>query len=491
VNLTQLFQLSLAGRRDAPALEFQGRTFTFGEIGARAENMASLLTTRGLREGDRLCVYLSNCVELIDLYLACVRLGVIFVPINILYREREAGHILRDAEPKAVVAAGEFPCPAPSLTEVWQAADLARAASQPWPAPPQPALTGDSPAAIVYTSGTTGTSKGAILTHHNFASNAVNLLACWQISSADRFLLPLPLFHVHGLGNGLHCWLMSGCRMRLLERFEYQTAVETFLDFQPTLFFGVPTIYVRLLETSPDAACRIGASMRLFVSGSAPLPGQVLEEFRTLFGHTILERYGMSETLMNLSNPYAGERRPGTVGLPLPGVSVRCLDAEGRPVPDGETGELYLRGPNVFAGYWRREDATRAAFADGYFRTGDLAVRSPDGYYTLRGRMSDLIISGGFNIYPREIEEFLLEQPEVAEAAVVGASDRLRGEVPVAYLVPRGPFEPQTLERRCREKLASFKIPRAFLAVEKLPRTALGKIQKHLLPRYSSGGAER
>jgi malonyl-CoA/methylmalonyl-CoA synthetase len=326
----------------------------------------------------------------------------------------------------------------------------------------------------VYTSGTTGVSKGAILTHNNFAANAVNLLACWQITSADRFLLALPLFHVHALGNGLHCWLMSGCRMRLLERFEHQKATEEFLDFRPSLFFGVPTIYVRLLETDPAAAPQIGSRMRLFVSGSAPLPPHVLEDFRALFGHTILERYGMTETLMNISNPYVGERRPGTVGFPLPGVSARIAD----------DGELFLRGPNVFSGYWRREDATRAAFVDGWFKTGDLATESPDGYFTLCGRRSDLIISGRFNIYPREIEEFLLEQPEVAEAAVAAVADRVRGEVPVAYIVPRGDaFDAADLDRRCRDKLASFKIPRAFLRVESLPRNALGKVQKHLLPK--------
>src|SRR5258707_8841867 len=211
--------------------------------------------------------------------------------------------------------------------------------------------------------------------------------------------------------------------MRLLERFERESASATFLDFQPTLFFGVPTIYVRLLDTPPDVARTIGASMRLFVSGSAPLPAQVLEEFRALFGHVILERYGMTETFMNISNPYIGQRRPGTVGLPLPGVSVKLID-----------GELYVRGPNVFPGYWKRDDATHEAFRDGYFRTGDLAVQSEDGYYTLQGRKSDVIISGGFNIYPREIEEFLQEQPGVAEAAVTAAPDRVRGEVPIAHL---------------------------------------------------------
>jgi malonyl-CoA/methylmalonyl-CoA synthetase len=216
--------------------------------------------------------------------------------------------------------------------------------------------------------------------------------------------------------------------------------------------------------------------MRLFVSGSAPLSPQVFDEFRAQFGHTILERYGMTETLMNMSNPYAGERRAGTVGLPLPGVSARIVD-----------GEIQLRGANVFAGYWRREDATRAAFDEGWFKTGDMAERSADGYYTLLGRKSDLIVSGGFNIYPREIEDFLTEQDEIAEAAVAGVPDRLRGEIPVAYIVVRRPVDAAELEARCRVRMASFKVPRDFVTVEKLPRTALGKVQKRLLPPWPGG----
>jgi len=479
LNLTNLFDLSFVGRRDAVALEFQNDTYTFGDIDTRSNRLAQLLLQRGLKQGDRLCVYLANCIEMIDVYLACVKLGVIFVPINILYRDREISHILTDAEPVAVVSDTNFESSVP----LWNARALVHDAEALPANRPQVAVDGDAPAGIIYTSGTTGTSKGAVLTHNNFAVNAMNLITCWQITCVDRFLLALPLFHVHGLGNGLHCWLISGCRTRLLERFEHQKAAATFLDFRPTLFFGVPTIYVRLLDIPEPQSREIGSFMRLFVSGSAALPAQVLEEFRTKFGHTILERYGMSENIMNISNPYVGERRPGSVGSPLPGVSVRLLDANGQPVADGETGEIYLKGSNVFAGYWRREDATRAAFVDGYFRTGDLATRSPDGYYTLSGRKSDLIISGGFNIYPREIEEFLQEQAEVAEAAVVGVPDRVRGEVPVAYVVLAGAIEPDALEQRCREKLASFKIPRAFIPVEQLPRNAMGKVQKHLLPK--------
>lgn len=454
MNLLHLFDLSLIARAEAPALEWMGMTYTFGELEERSNRVAHALVARGFEKGDRLCVYLANRVELIDLFLACVKIGVIFVPVNILYREREIAHIVGDAEPREVITA----------ENVGSVIDGASAGGR-----PQVVLDGSTPAAIIYTSGTTGASKGAVLTHDNFAANAVNLVTCWQITDRDRFLLALPLFHIHALGNGLHAWLASGCRMRLLERFDHATAAQEFLEFQPTLFFGVPTIYVRLLETAPDVARTIGARMRLFVSGSAPLPPQVLERFRELFGHTILERYGMTETFMNVSNPYAGKRRAGTVGFPLPSVSIRIED-----------GELFVRGPNVFAGYWRRPDATAAAFTDdGFFRTGDLASLAPDGYLTLLGRRSDLIISGGFNIYPREIEELLLEQEGVAEAAVVGVADDVRGEVPVAYLV--GDFDAAQLERICREQLASFKVPRRFERVESIPRTALGKVQKHLL----------
>jgi malonyl-CoA/methylmalonyl-CoA synthetase len=455
MNLCHLFDLSLIGRRDRVALEFGETVYTFGEIDSRSNRVAQLLVQRGLKAGDRLCVYLPNSVEMIDLYLACVKLGVIFVPINILYRDREIDHILTDAEPALVIRSAD------GLADEAAAMPEER---------PSVALDGDAPAGIIYTSGTTGASKGAVLTHNNFAANASTLLTAWQITESDRFLLSLPLFHVHGLGNGLHCWLASGCRMRLLERFEHQKAASEFLAFRPTLFFGVPTMYVRLLDLPPETAREIGGFVRLFVSGSAPLPAQVLEAFRSRFGHTILERYGMSENLMDISNPYIGERRAGSIGLPLPGVSVRLVD-----------GEIHLKGPNVFAGYWRREEATREAFVEGWFRTGDLAMRSEDGYYTLNGRKSDLIISGGFNIYPREIEEFLLEQEEVAEAAVTARHDPVRGEAPVAFVVLRREVAPQELEARCRAKLASFKVPRAFIKVDALPRNAMGKIQKHLL----------
>lgn len=473
MNLRDTFRASLEGRASEPALDWRGESFSFGEIEARSNRMAQALRAGGLSKGDRLCVWLANSIDLVDIYLACVKLGVIVVPINILYRERERRRILDDAKPKVFLQDSDLPA-------------LRELTSRQYDDLEEVPLGADSPAALVYTSGTTGTPKGAILTHGNFAVNGQNLIGVWGITDADRLLLALPLFHVHALGNGLHTWLQAGCHMRLLERFEYEKAPGEFLDYRPTLFFGVPTIYVRLLETPPEIAADIGGEMRLFVSGSAPLPAHVLGEFESLFGHRILERYGMTETLMNISNPYDGERRAGSVGFPLPGVEARIVDAGGEDVDDGETGEIWLRGPNVFAGYWGREDATSAAFTDGWFRTGDMAARSEDGYYTLSGRQSDLIISGGFNVYPREIEEFLLEQPSVSEAAVVGEPHPTRGEVPVAYVVANGEIDTDALGELCTVSLATFKRPRRFEVVDQLPRNALGKVQKHRL-KPSSG----
>ncbi|MBC7897683.1 MAG: AMP-binding protein, partial [Cytophagaceae bacterium] len=459
------------------------RVLSFGELDDRANRVAAALEQRGVRLGERVAAYLTNRLEFIDLFLATTRLGAILVPINVLYREREIAHIVADAEPLAVVTTRDAMSLLPAGTVAWDVEELTRIASEGAVERIRRPMDGDAPAALVYTSGTTGRSKGAVLTHNNFLANGANLLACWRIVPEDRYLAALPLFHVHGLGNGVVSWLMSGCRMRLVERFDASRIAAVFHAFHPTLFFGVPTMYVRLLDVPVEDAKAIGAHMRLFVCGSAPLPAAVFETFHERFGHVILERYGMSETLMNLGNPYAGERRPGSVGFPLPGVSVRIVDPAGHAVDDGEIGQLLVRGPNVCAGYWRRPDADADAFVDGWFRTGDLAERSVDGYYTLRGRMSDLIISGGFNIYPREIEELLMEFPGVREAAVVGLPDAARGEVPVAFLVTdtNASFDPAALEAACRSQLASFKVPRGFVQVDALPRTALGKVQKRAL----------
>jgi malonyl-CoA/methylmalonyl-CoA synthetase len=501
--LLGLFEASLVGRAAEPGLDLGPpggpvETLTFGEIAARSERMASVLLARGVRAGDRLAVQLPNGLPFLDLFLACLKVGAIFVPVNLLYREREVGHIVADAEPVAMVTTPGSADLVPSGTAVWDVHELVK----PGGLGPRDGVDGtendrslaipagtargtriapETPAVLVYTSGTTGRSKGALLSHGNLAANARTIVEAWRITSGDRYLAVLPLFHVHGLGNGVCSWLATGCRMRLVERFEHEKARDLFEEFRPTLFFGVPTIYVRLLELPADAARRIGERVRLFVSGSAPLAAPVFEAFRARFGHDVLERYGMTETLMTIGNPYDGERRPGTVGRPLSSVELRIVAPDGRDLDDGQTGELLVRGPAVFSGYWRRPDATAAAFVDGWFRTGDLGERAADGYVTLRGRASDLIICGGFNVYPREIEEVLLEQPGVGEAAVVGVPDERRGERPVAYFA--GEADPAVLEAACRRQLASFKLPAAFVRVESLPRNALGKVQKHLLGR--------
>lgn len=490
MQLADLLDLSLDGRANAEALEYEPENGiiarrTFGELQLRTSRLARALASQGIVRGDRIAFFLPNGSEFIELFIACLKLGAIVVPINILYREREVAHILRDCEPKLVVTTPQLSAVFEGEASGWQVEDvfqLIERAGDAESARFRIELDGDDPAAIVYTSGTTGQSKGAVLSHNVFAVNTVNLLTCWQITEKDRYLAVLPLFHVHGLGNGVLSWLASGCLMRLAVRFEIARAAELFESFRPTLFFGVPTIYIRLLELPLDVCREIGKHARLFVSGSAPLPAHILDSFRVKFGHTILERYGMSETLMNIGNPYQGERRAGSVGLPFPGVSLRLLDDQLNEVPTGTVGEVFVRGGNVFGGYWRRPEATQAAFVDGWFRTGDLAERSQDGYYTLRGRRTDLIISGGFNIYPQEIEDLLLEQSSVREVAVCGVEDERRGEVPIAYIVSDDPFDEEALREWCRLKLASFKIPRAFIRVDALPRTALGKVQKKLLP---------
>ena len=485
--LLDLYDLSLRGRADAPALECAAadggtRHVTCGEIERRSDRLAAALRARGLGAGDRLAFCLANRVEVIDLWIACLKLGAIVVPINVLYKGREIGHIVGDAKPTAVVTTPDRSVDLPAGTALWDVDALAAEAdAAPHGRPHAPRADAATPAAIIYTSGTTGVAKGAVLTHGNFAANALALCAAWDITRHDRYLAALPLFHVHGLGNGVQCWLVSGCHMKLVERFDREEALGWFEAYRPTLFFGVPTRYVRLLEADAARARAIGAGMRLFVSGSAPLPAQVLERFRERFGHVILERYGMTETLMNVSNPLVGERRAGTVGLPLPTTDVEIRDHEGHVVGADSVGELWVRGPNVCRGYWQWPEATAAAFKDGWFRTGDIGVRAADGYITLQGRRSDLIISGGFNIYPREIEELLTTLPGVREAAVTGEADPVRGEVPVAYVVGDAGLDLAAIEARVRAELASFKVPRRWVRVDALPRTALGKVQKHLL----------
>jgi malonyl-CoA/methylmalonyl-CoA synthetase len=488
-SLTELYTGSLVARRDHAAVEYSNSaghaaSLTFGDLDSRSNRLAIILAARGISRGDRLGFYLINRIEIVDLWIACVKLGVIVVPVNVLYKEREIAHILYDSQPVAVVTTLMQMTEFPSGSICWDIDELTAAAVAAPDVHPELALDAGTPAALVYTSGTTGASKGAVLTHGNFVSNALAVVNSWKITSDERYLAALPLFHVHGLGNGIQAWLAAGCHMKLIAKFDFATAADTFESYAPTLFFGVPTMYVRMLDIADDRARTIGKHARLFVSGSAPLPAHIHEAFQAKYGHRILERYGMTETLMNAGNPYDGERRPGTVGFPFPTVSIRIVRENGTEVAGDEAGEILVQGPNVCDGYWHRADATAAAFVDGWFHTGDIGKRSADGYITLEGRRSDLIISGGFNIYPREIEELLMEQPGVREAAVVGVADRVRGEVPVAYVVAGALFDEAATLAHLRTQLASFKIPRGIVRVDSLPRTALGKVQKHLLPTF-------
>ena len=511
MNLNTLFAIGRQRLPSKTAIDFSDgrgalppRRLTFAELHAQAQRWAAAFARLGVRKGDRVALYLRNRPEFVIAYLAALEAGAIMVPINLRYRRRELSHILDDAEPSLLISEDEQ---LPILDELASdgarpralSADQAdvwlREADADAFSPPQPPRAED-PALIMYTSGTTGASKGAVLSHNHVLATVTGLLSAWAWEADDRLLLSLPLFHTHGLVVGLHCALAMGAATLLRTGFEPAETVETLSRGRATLFFAVPTIYTRLVdllaqtEPAPDFA-----GVRLFCSGSAPLPAEIHNEFERLTGHRILERYGMTETGMNFSNPYAGPRVAGSVGTPLPGVFSRIVDAEGRDLPEGEEGELLLRGSNVFDRYWRAPDKTAQSFVhdelgNRWFLTGDLARVDPQsGYMTLLGRRHELIISGGLNIYPREVEEMLTTFPGIEEAAVVGEPDADWGEAPVAYLVCTRPIDEAALERYCRSQLASFKRPRRLRFVDALPRNAMGKLQKHLLPRGGQDGS--
>ena len=499
---------------DRPALLFEGRTFSYARLWADVERFARALASSGMAPGDRIALFLENCPELVVAYLGAQRAGAVVVPINTQYRQIELSHILADAGARLCVTSpagaaelarltlpdlralvivgatgeqGEQDAPSSSDTTCLSFDDFITRgdgqAGQPLPLPAP-----DAPAVIGYTSGTTGRSKGALLLHRNLAANAAAVTSAWCWTRDDRLLLTLPLFHTHGLMVGLHGTILTGASAVLRRKFD-AADVLALLRADPaiTLFFGVPTMYGRLLaEAERQGMAALPAHLpRLFVSGSAPLSPQVFAEIERRFGRRILERYGMTETIMNLTNPHDGERRPGTVGGPFPGQEARVVDVRTRaPLPPGVIGEIEVRGPHVFAGYWNRPDATAEAFGpDGWFKTGDLGSVSDDGYFTITGRARELIISGGYNVYPREVEEALAGHPAVAEVAVVGAPDPDLGEQVVAVIVSKDGARPSADEiaAYCRERLASYKKPRRVVFVDALPRNALGKVQKHLL----------
>lgn len=497
MNLHDLFAIPRQRAPAKQAIQFQSEAglaleLSYAELYTAVDRLAAGLQQWGLRKGDRVAFFLGNGPEFLIAYLAVIRLGAIMVPINLRYRRMELSHILADSTPRLLVTdrqhAGwveELGAEKASVVATLLAEEIEQ-----WMADATalqiPLVESDDLALIMYTSGTTGRSKGAMITHNNVISTVTGLLAAWAWQPDDRLLLCLPLFHTHGLVVGAHCALAAGATILLRPGYTATTVAEM-LDGAATLFFAVPTIYVRLVEELRALPARDFAHMRLFCSGSAPLAPETFSAFQALTGHTILERYGMTETGMNLSNHYAGARIAGSVGTPLPGVSMRIVNPKNENVVPGEEGELLVRGGNVCCGYWNAPEKTAASFSydslgQQWFHTGDLARQDPQtGYVTLLGRRHELIISGGFNIYPREIEELLATYPGVAEAAVVGLPHAEWGEVPAAYLVCTAAIDQAALIAYCKTQLASFKVPRQITLVQELPRNAMGKLQKHLL----------
>jgi malonyl-CoA/methylmalonyl-CoA synthetase len=456
---------------------------SYGELRDASLRVAAKFAAAGVKRGDRIAVYSENRPGFVYAYLGGLRAGAIVVPVNVLYRTADLEHVLADAEPAIVCASeqsAQFVSEGRHLIQLSDVEAWARdAGSRALEYPPEPHA--GNLAILIYTSGTTGRSKGAELTHGNLGAIADQLVEAWQWTSADTLLLALPLFHVHGLGAGLNGTLVAGGRVLLRERFDAPSAVADLAAGKATMFFGVPTMYVRILEQAgPDVRFD---RVRLFVSGSAPLPASVHEEFARRFGVSILERYGSTEFGFALSNRYDGARHAGTVGFPLPHVEVRLADPEGHDVSAGEAGEILVHGPNVCRGYWRNADATDAAFATDdrgrrWYRSGDLATYDPERGYVINGRLKELVISGGFNVYPAEVENELLRIPGIKAAALVGRPDAARGEVPVAFVETDEAYNEEATLTLLRERLASFKVPKALYRIEALPRNAMGKVEK-------------
>ena len=446
------------------------------ELEERTRVVAGRLLGAGLEPGDRVVVSGAATVALVVAHVAALRAGMVVVPVNTAYREREVAQIARDCQPMAAIV---------------DDADIGRwvAAASPTDVvvcdttvslPDHRGLVLDESAAdddamLCYTSGTTGVPKGARLSHGNVLASPAALRIAWRWEPDDRLVLALPLFHMHGVGVGLHGTLLTGASAFLLPRFDPDVVLDAAREHRASLFFGVPTMYERLVR-SP----RVNelAALRLCVSGSAPLPAELFAQIRSATGMDVLERYGMTETLMTVSNPYDGERRPGTVGFPLPGVDLRLAD----------DGEIFVRGPNVFSGYWERPEANADAFIDDvegdgdpWFRTGDVGAYDDDGYLRIVGRTKELIISGGFNVYPREVEDVLRGYSGIVDVAVVGTPSEEWGEVVTAVVVADGALDTDALLAAAAADLAPYKRPRIVRVVEELPRNALGKVLRHEL----------
>ncbi len=468
-----------------------GTRHTYGDAEHASAKVANVLLSLGLAPGDCVAVVAEKSVALLWLYLGCLRAGIIYQPLNSAYSERELAFFIGNSGARLVVhdprlfervVAACAQCPqAPrrvtldaqgggELSAAWAKAAAAFATNE---------AHGDSIAALLYSSGTTGTPKGIPITHDNLYSNAVALRETWRFSRDDVLLHALPFYHVHGLFITLHPAMLAGMRLRFHARFDAEEVVAGLPGM--TLFAGVPTYYTRLLAT-PGFTREVTTSVRLFISGSAPLLESTFHEFTERTGQTLLERYGMTETGINTSNPLHAERRAGAVGMPLPGIAVRVVNEQGQLIPQGEIGEIEVRGPNVFHGYWRLPAQTASAFsADGFFHTGDQGRFDTEGYLHIVGRSKDMIISGGLNVYPKEIETELDELASVVESAVFGVPHPDFGEAVMAAVIACGAFDEAAVLKHLRGRLAGFKLPKRIVTVSELPRNTMGKVQKSRL----------
>ena len=486
-DLYTRFSKSFSAHADRTFIEAPDRNWTYREIERETGRLAALLQALGVAPGERLLAQTDKSVETLILYFATIRAGAIYLPLNVDYTEAELEYFIGDAEPVLAVCRSQSvdlferisgKMAVRTLDQLFFTLTDAQAA----PVPREP----DDVAAILYTSGTTGKPKGAMLTNANLVSNGEVLIDLWRFTAEDRLIHALPIFHVHGLFVAMHCALFSGATMIFLPKFDAGTVIGC-MKAGASVLMGVPTFYIRLLG-EPDFTCEAASTMRLFVSGSAPLSADIHRAFEQRCGHRVLERYGMTETGMLTSNPYEGERRAGYVGPPLPGVDLRIADFEtGKVLAQGEVGIVEVKGPNIFKGYWRNPEKTATEFRpDGYFITGDMGFIDSDGSVQLVGREKDLIITGGLNVYPAEVEALLDDRPDVAEAAVIGVPQPDFGEAVVAIVKPAGPFDPDAVREEMRKDLAAFKVPKAIFVLDDLPRNAMGKIQKKLLrERYA------
>lgn len=484
------FQRRAAQAPDAPFLRLEdGTVLSYGAAFARTGRIANLFLDRGVKPGDRIAVQADKSAEVLLAYLATLRIGAVYLPLNTAYTPAEVRYFLGDARPalflhrpedEAAMAAlcaelgvsQRLTLDANGRGTLAEGADMQSAEAEVRDAQP------DDLAAILYTSGTTGRSKGAMLTQDNLASNAATLADYWRFTERDVLLHALPIFHTHGLFVATNTTIAAGSSMLLLPRFDARAVLKALSV--ATVMMGVPTFYTRLLA-DPDLTRELVAHIRLFVSGSAPLSAETHKAFAARTGHAILERYGMTETNMNTSNPYDGDRVPGTVGFPLPGVELKITDPEtGATQPQGDVGMIEVRGPNVFKGYWEQPEKTREELrADGFFITGDLGMIDARGYVSIVGRAKDLIICGGYNVYPAEVEALLDAIPGVVESAVIGLPHPDMGEGVVAAVQVRDPgLDEAAILAALAGELARFKQPRRVVFLPELPRNAMGKIQK-------------